>query len=191
MKRIALLLTLAFGCSATTVYLRSGAPGSFVVISNATNATPIVVTTSAAHGFVAGDLIYIQQVYGNWNANGLRKVMASPAPTSVTFAISDISDTPIAGNGNWDTVVKSGFAGKVAPYTLVAHPRLLLDGPGGPTTSVMDGSVTKSIRADITWPVFQGLVDINNRHTGTADTNAAIKSSGCDWGPMSLLLAEG
>jgi hypothetical protein len=189
MRRTALFLLvclLSFQAFATTVYLRSGTPGSFATISGASNTTPITITTTAAHGFVVGDLIYIQQVYGNWNANGLRKVASTPLTT--TFTITDIADVNIAGNG---TYTSSGFAGKVTAHTLVAHPRLMFDGPTGPITSVMDGSVTTSIRANPAWVVFQGMKYMNDAHTGTADTNAAIKSAGYDWGPGAFLLAEG
>lgn len=44
--------------------------GSPVVVTNATNATPIVVTTSTAHGFSNGDAVCIDSVLGNLAANG-------------------------------------------------------------------------------------------------------------------------
>ena len=185
-------LTLAFVLSATallaqtTVYLRTGTPGAFATISGASNTTPITITTTAAHGFNAGDLIYIQQVYGNWAANGLRKVAS--VPLSTTYTITDINNNPIAGNG---TYTFSGFAGKVTAHTIVGHPRLLFDGPSGPLTTVMNGSVTKSIRADPTWPVFQGLDYMNAAHTGTADTNPMLQNPNYDWGPIAFGLAEG
>ena len=42
----------------------------FISVTAATNATPIVVTTSAAHGFALTDIITIGGVTGNTNANG-------------------------------------------------------------------------------------------------------------------------
>lgn len=47
-----------------------GATGSTKTISGATNASPIVVQTSTAHGYGTNDLITIASVGGNTNANG-------------------------------------------------------------------------------------------------------------------------
>jgi Ubiquitin-activating enzyme E1 FCCH domain len=47
-----------------------GAHGSTVSISGATNATPIVIQTSTAHGLTSNDLVTISSVGGNTNANG-------------------------------------------------------------------------------------------------------------------------
>jgi hypothetical protein len=183
---LALALSAAALLAQTTVYLRSGTPGAFATISGATNTNPITITTTAAHGFSVGDLIYIQQVYGNWSANGLRKVASTPLTT--TFTITDINNNPITGNGVY---TYSGFAGKVTAHTLVSHPRLLFDGPTGPTTTIMNGSATTSIRADPTSLVYQGMTYLNNNHTGTGDSNPNLANTGLDWGAASLLLAEG
>ena len=43
-------------------------------VSGATNASPIVITTSAAHGFVTGDYVAISSVTGNLGANGIWKI---------------------------------------------------------------------------------------------------------------------
>jgi hypothetical protein len=182
---LAFALSTAALFAQTTVYLRSGAPGSFCAISGATNTTPITITTTTACGLSVGDLIYIQQVYGNWAANGLRKVASTPLTT--TFTITDINNNPIAGNGAYTI---SGFAGKVTPHTIVAHPRLMFDGPSGPITTAMNGSQTTSIRANPSSIVYQGLQSINNAHTGDK-TNPNIANILYDWGSGSFLLAEG
>ncbi len=44
--------------------------GLFASISNATNASPIVIETSAAHLYSTGDLVFISGVAGNTAANG-------------------------------------------------------------------------------------------------------------------------
>jgi hypothetical protein len=169
----------------TTVYLRSGGPGTLTAISAASNTTPISITTTEAHGLQAGDLVYIQQVYGNWAANGLRRVSGA-GPT--TFQISDINGNPIAGNGDYTF---SGFVGKVEPHILKPHPRLMLDGPGGQLTAAMDGGAGKSSRASTSSPAYQALESLNNGRAGTAETNPVLKNPYYEWGPYAFLEAMG
>lgn len=65
-------------------------------ITGATNATPIVVT-STAHGFANGQLVYIERVGGNTNANG-RRLVANVAAN--TFELQDpTTGLNVAGNG--------------------------------------------------------------------------------------------
>lgn len=59
-------------------------------ITNATNANPIVITTSAAHNLVTGDSVTISGVLGNTAANGTN---VATVLTATTFSI------PVAGNG--------------------------------------------------------------------------------------------
>jgi hypothetical protein len=54
----------------------------------------ITIATTVSQGLMVGDLIYIQQVYGIWNANGLRIVASAQLTT--TFTITGISNNPIA-----------------------------------------------------------------------------------------------
>jgi Tfp pilus tip-associated adhesin PilY1 len=49
-------------------------PGNDIYISDVTNATPIVVTTTAAHGLAQGNFIDIKGVEGNTAANGVWKI---------------------------------------------------------------------------------------------------------------------
>ena len=67
-----------------------------VTITNATNATPIVVTADA-HGLVTGDAISISGITGNTNANGYFKITRL---TADTFSLQNYSTgADIAGNG--------------------------------------------------------------------------------------------
>ena len=66
-----------------------------IIITGATNATPIVIT-SVAHTYLDGDHVWISAVAGNTAANGYRKV-ANKADD--TFEITDYGDTDIVGNG--------------------------------------------------------------------------------------------
>lgn len=73
-------------------------------ITGATNATPIVITTSAAHGFETGDLIAQHGVGGNTAANsGTGTALTSGAffakvLSTTTYALYNTSG-PVAGNG--------------------------------------------------------------------------------------------
>lgn len=77
-------------------------------IASSTNATPIVITTSAAHGLVPGGYVSIVSHSTNTNANGIWKVGATP--TSTTFEILQLDGSNTTGNG-----VGSG-SGNVTKY---------------------------------------------------------------------------
>lgn len=64
-----------------------------LTITNATNATPIVVT-SASHGYSNGDIVFIQGVLGNTAANGGPYQIANVATN--TFELVDS-----VGNAAW------------------------------------------------------------------------------------------
>lgn len=66
-------------------------------ISSSTNATPIVITTSGAHGLVTGDYVSITGHTTNTNANGVWRV--GTTPTGTTFQILQIDGTNTTGNG--------------------------------------------------------------------------------------------
>ena len=62
----------------------AGAFGSTLNVTNATNASPIVITTSAAHGYVDGLIIEIAGVAGNLAANGIWVI---DVLTTTTFSL--------------------------------------------------------------------------------------------------------
>jgi hypothetical protein len=57
------------------------------VVTNATNATPIVITTSVAHGFQTGDRVTVANVVGAGGANG-------------DFTITKVGETTFSLNGS-------------------------------------------------------------------------------------------
>ena len=59
--------------------------------------TPIVITTSSAHGLVTGDYVVVTGHNTNTNANGVWKV--GTTPTSTTFQILQIDGSNTTGNG--------------------------------------------------------------------------------------------
>lgn len=69
-------------------------------VSTATNATPIDVTTTAAHGMIPGNRVEISGVGGNTAANGTFVVKSVPSTTR--FTLGDTTDgTSVAGNGTY------------------------------------------------------------------------------------------
>jgi hypothetical protein len=66
-------------------------------IASSTNATPIVITTTAAHGLVPGDYVSIASHTVNTNANGVWRV--GTTPTATEFQILQIDGTNTTGNG--------------------------------------------------------------------------------------------
>jgi hypothetical protein len=78
-------------------------------IASSTNATPVVVTTSTAHGLTDGDLVQIVSHFTNTAANGIRKIVKL---TSTTFELYD----PTAGTAIVGTGV-GGATGTATPYT--------------------------------------------------------------------------
>ena len=93
-------------------------------VTGATNATPIVVTTSAAHGMIPGNRVEITGVGGNTAANGTFVVTAVGSTT--TFSLGDTTDgTSVAGNGAYTS------GGTVTPQSINVF--VSKDG-GAPTT---------------------------------------------------------
>ncbi len=69
-------------------------------ITGATNANPIVITTTAAHGLTTGETVTIAGVTGNTNANGTWVVTVL---TSTTFSIPAVGNGSYISGGTWRT----------------------------------------------------------------------------------------
>lgn len=78
------MATKAYSAYGTQVRIGDGVPLAPLTITNATNATPIVVTTSAAHGVIDVSYATITGVVGNTAANGSWIVEAA-TPTTLTL----------------------------------------------------------------------------------------------------------
>ena len=76
-----------------------GSAAAGIVVSGATNATPIVITLNAGHGLKNGDRLAIAGVTGNTNANG-EWTLASVGATTATLLGS-------AGNGTFGGTVRA------------------------------------------------------------------------------------
>lgn len=128
-----------------------------LAVSGATNATPIVITTSTSHGLSTGDKVAIGYVAGNTAANG---VFAVTVLTSTTFSLQDVREgTDIAGNGSYTS---GGFVVKLSTD------EYLSDIPSGARVA------TSSSLSGVT--VSQGVVDWSDFSfsTVTGDLSHAI-----------------
>lgn len=91
-------------------------------ITDATNASPIVIT-SAGHGRRAGDLVYITGVVGNDASNGPWRVINT---TLDTFELAgSAGDGAYSSGGNWYWAVKfvnrAGFAASATVKCKLEH----------------------------------------------------------------------
>jgi hypothetical protein len=89
------ILVGTYGTRATGFYLQAPyLPGNLTPckITDATNATPIVMTTSAAHGYVTGDTVFQKYITGNTAANGVFTITVI-TPTTYSLATSVGSGT--------------------------------------------------------------------------------------------------
>jgi hypothetical protein len=119
---VVLALGLVYRCPASNlpVYLETNrthsATGEFGgTVTAATNASPIVITTAAAHNFASTDQVQVTGIGGNTNANTLAYVNVL---TSTTFALySDVNlSVPIAGNASYTSGGKVSEAADISQF---------------------------------------------------------------------------
>lgn len=70
------------------------------VVSNVTNASPMVVTTTAPHGLGNNQIVDVEGVAGTTSANG---IWVTSAVTATTFAIVNIDQSNSVGNGVYNS----------------------------------------------------------------------------------------
>ena len=72
-----------------------------LVVSGATNATPIVITTTAAHGLQTGERVIVSGVVGNLAANGVFFVAVTDVDKFALYGIwsGGAVANPVAGSG--------------------------------------------------------------------------------------------
>lgn len=96
-------------------------------VTAATNATPIVVTTSTNHGLSVGDMVIIDGAVGNTAANG---TWIASAVTSNTITLLDS-----VGNGVWSSggrVVPANFGVKIMGDDGTSNVNIIVGGDGTP-----------------------------------------------------------
>ena len=128
----------------TIVYLPSptAAIGS-ITVTGCSNTNPIVVT-APNHGLSNGAAVWIDGIAGNTNCDGFFNVGSVTANT-FTLANHLYFSTVPAGNGTFASAGNPGpYATPLTAYTLISHPRLLLDGPSGALTASISNTSTKA-----------------------------------------------
>lgn len=133
------------GGTATSAADRTITSNGLRTVSGATNATPIVITTSAAHNYATGDSITVAGVVGNTAANGTRIITVL---TSTTFSLNgSVGNAAYTSGGTSDrsagftssyigwSVVLSGGATLTTYVTAVPSPTTLTLNAVPPTTA--------------------------------------------------------
>ena len=125
----------------------TGAPTGIVQapITNATNATPIVITIADTTGLLTGDTVYIAGVEGNTAANGFWEV-GTVTGTTVELVGS-------AGNGAY-TTGGSLEGGDLGLLDLLLQERVV--GQAVTESTLAASTATVSISATVTVPAAQG-----------------------------------
>ena len=107
--RVLVTSSTASGIVTTTIASAAGAvPGvSNLAVTNATNATPIVITTTSAHGLSSGNYVSISGVQGNTNANGTWSITVL---STTTFSLGGSTGNAAYTSGG---AVEGGDLGEV------------------------------------------------------------------------------
>lgn len=82
-------------------------------INDATNASPIVLTTSNAHSFSAGDLVRVNEIAGNLAANGIHVVTEV---TSTTLTLGNTTGSGAFSTSTGRAVVVPPIPGSATMY---------------------------------------------------------------------------
>lgn len=121
------MATQAYSAYGTQVRISDGIPLAPLAVTNATNASPIVITTGTAHGIVDVSHGSISGVLGNTNANG-EWILEADTPTTLILRDSVGNGAYVSGG----SLVVSGSFAYVAELTDVQG--------AGSTTELIDTS---------------------------------------------------
>lgn len=147
-------------------------------ITAATNATPIVITTTSAHGLVTGQVVVVAGLVGNTAGNGTFEISAASGST-YTLLNS-------AGNGVWSS---GGTTNPINKY------RQLVNGaPSVSTNTVQFVSVFATINANFAWAEFGTTTGgaVTNKQAVPPPTllNRAVSALGTKTSAASWTLTE-
>jgi hypothetical protein len=153
-------------------------------ITAATNATPIVVTTAAAHGLTIGSTYTVQiaGVKGNTAANGTFK---AKAVTTTTFSLTTLAGANVSGNGAYTS--GGGWMPSITAATNASPIVLTTSANHGMTVgtayTVTISGVTGNTAANGTWqvtvPSTTTISLTGSTGNGTFSANAAQS-----WSPV-------
>lgn len=115
------------------------------IISAATKANPVVITTTAAHGRSNGDKVYIKEVVGMTEINCRTFIVANK--TATTFEIQDSLTNDIDGTGftaytSGGTVQESVSVFRALDYLEGETLQVYVDGNTHPDLVVTNGAIT-------------------------------------------------
>ena len=139
-------------------------------ITAATNATPIVVTTTVANGLVTGDQVVVSGVLGNTAANGTFKIVA--LTTSSFQLVGSVGNGAYAGGGallspqQLRVPATFGFNNVTNKIACAAPTRVSDNGVA---------TVTRNLRLVGSLAALLGFNDINLNPVAEVDANPAIK----------------
>lgn len=129
-----------------------------VVITNATNASPIAVTTLTDHGYTTGDRIYVNNVGGNTAANGLWTVTVTG---SKAFTLGGSTGSAAYTSGGLASRMVHGFIDNSRVGDVIRF----VKGPGKGTTVKIKSNIEtggkERFYIDGEWPQQP---DINSRY---------------------------
>lgn len=93
-----------------------------LTVSTASNTTPVVITTTAAHNLATDDVVTIASVGGTTAANGTWRITVL---TTTTFSIKSIAGVAVIGNGAYTSggtvVLVTGFGFPLQPHLAIVE----------------------------------------------------------------------
>jgi hypothetical protein len=138
------------------IRLLSNSISSGTLISASTNTSPIVLTTTAAHGLSNGDQIEVLGVTGNTAANGIWTV-SSASGTTLTLTGSTGNGAYISGGGlhKISSVVTTVNNSQFNAFDLVVSAGTVTLYKGGVSIGSLSGSPTGNLTPTIGFGIFQ------------------------------------
>lgn len=115
-----------------------------ILVTGATNATPIVVATGTAHGFSSGDAVIIQNVGGNVAAN---------SPPNAPWIVTVVDSTHFSLNGSAGS---GAYTSSGACYDVSPNPPITIPSDGDPFTAASANAAFQTL-ADRSRFCFDGL----------------------------------
>jgi len=160
------------------------------VVTGATNASPIVITTTSTNNLVAGDQVQITGITVNTAANGVFYVNPLTGTTFQLFSNSALT-TPVAGNGTYGTGGAVSLATNISGVTGDWDLRLRVDALAAGTNCVIsfqdsvDGFVN-----DIRTIATAGFTGANYQFSATVSPQFTATDTSREWKRYDLMSAR-
>jgi hypothetical protein len=169
-----------------------GASGSWngttftVQTTTGTAVSPIVVTTTAPHGFTTGQTVNIMGVAGNTNANGMFSITVTGATTFSLSGLAGVTGGGLyygsalgttTGNGNFGATIAAGSNGVVLPTGTINVNTTVGFDPSGTIFVTTSNGVQTVTYTSTNGSQFLGCTG----GTGTMSTGGAVTRLGTVW----------